>query len=112
MREPILNAFEDYKVNGKLPFTASSFYSIICQLKGVKTLIGNVETRKRIKETAYRNYEESLVKKGLKYRNINEFNLLLETCLKGTNPSYDTESRKLALKEYFNECITKQIKPI
>ncbi len=113
MREPILNAFSEYQTNGKLPYTASSFYSIICQLKGVKTLISDLETRKRIRQDAYDNYRRSLVEKGVNRKDPKTFEKLLEWCLENRkNPTYESISRKLALKEYFNECITKQIKPI
>jgi IS1 family transposase len=113
MKEPILNAFKDFKETGRLPYTAASFYNVICQLKGVKTLIGNVELRNQIKKEAFDNYRESLVQKGTNRKDPKTFQELLDWCTKPKmNPTYEKETRKLALKYYFKECQLMNKEPI
>lgn len=113
IKEPILNAFKEYLNSKQLPYTASSFYSVICKLKGVKTLIGNPEIRNQIKNEAYENYRVKLVTSGINRKDPKTFNELLDACLKNRmNPTYESETRRLALKYYFEECKLMNKEPI
>lgn len=112
MKEPILNAFNEFKIDGRLPYTASSFYSLICQIKGVKSVIENKELRTKIRNEALQNYRANLVSKKTQLKDRKQFDDLLEWAAKGINASYDTETRRVALKYYFEECINTKTLPI
>lgn len=112
MKEPILNAFKEFQEDKRLPFAAPSFYRLICQLKGVKSVIENKELRQVIRKEAFDNYRNMLVSNKKNVKDRKQFDELLEWAMKGINPSYDSEARKVALKYYFEECITNNVLPI
>lgn len=112
LTESILKAFEDFKKTGELPFTSSHYYIILCKLHNVKTLIKDKDLRSTIREEAMKDYRASLVEKKINLKDRPQFDVLLKWCMEGKNPTYDTFSRKLALKYYFTECKTLNKLPI
>jgi hypothetical protein len=112
MREPILNAYKDFLTTETLPFTAPSFYTLICKIKGVKTVIESKEDRAKIKEEAFSSYKAKLMSEKTHIKNKPQFDKLIEWAINGNNPSYDTEARRVALKYYFNGCKSKGLEPI
>lgn len=112
LTESIKKAFEDYCLTGELPFTASHYYIILCKLHDVKTLIKDNSVRATIRERAMIEYRSNLIKDKINIKDKPKFDVLLKYCMEGKNPTYDSISRKLALKHYFEECKNKGVSPI
>jgi len=104
MKQSILNAFKRFCEDGEIPVCGSQYYTVMCQIKGVKSVIEDKALRAEIREKAFINYKRKLIEKKYHKTNEKDFNILLDTALKGSNASYDSESRKLALKFYFELC--------
>lgn len=104
LTESIKQAYKEYLETGNLPFTASHYYIVLCRLHNVKSLIKDNSVRVSIRESAMKEYRASLVEKKLNLKDNPQFEQLIKWCLEGKNPTYDSFSRRLALKYYFDEC--------
>lgn len=112
--ESIKRAYQDYLVTGEVPFNkvSSDFYMYICDAKKQKTMIMDKELRTLIREQAMKEYRGGLIEKKYHKKQPREFEVLLDSCFKGVNATYDSISRKLALKYYFEICKSNGTLPI
>lgn len=102
-KEQILSLYSDFLESGDIPVYAKVYYDAILKTKGVKTLIEDNEVRGRIRDTAKAWYENDLKSKKYHIKEPNNFKILIETFC-GQNRTYESISKRFALKEYFNYC--------
>jgi len=105
-----LNAFEDYKNTGKLPFMPHKFYLMICELKAVKTLIESDFIREKIYFEEVELFEKDLEnakKKSESERKLLKINDVLTQLESGAKRQdiIINRTRTKYLKYYFDKLI-------
>ena len=103
-KESILSLFKEFKEGKPLPSYSRIYYDAILKIKGVKTLINDTELRIRIKDEAKQEYGDSLGKKGIRLKEPEKYALLMNSFDKDSK-TFESLTKKLALKYYFHECI-------
>lgn len=101
LKELAIEAFNDYKSAGKLPFVSHAIYDTIKELTGRKTLI-DPKAWENVKEQAKKAITPQ-VKRG-KTENI-------EKLLTFENRTYEFACKKIMLKMYFDDLITDNLTP-
>lgn len=102
-KEQILSVYSDYLSSGDIPVYAKVYYDAILKIKGVKTLIDDQTIRLKIRNDARDWYENDLKSKKYHIKEPNNFKHLIDTFC-GQNRTYESVSKRFALKEYFNYC--------
>jgi hypothetical protein len=103
-KESILSLFNEFKEGNPLPSFARVYYDSILKIKGVKTLINDNDIRGKIRNEAKEEYSNSLVEKGVKRKQPELYNVLMNSFDKESR-TFESISKKIALRYYFNECI-------
>lgn len=102
-----LNAFEEYKKDGTMPFSPHATYEAIKELQGVKTLIKYSDWEK-VKKEAKQNLVALTKSKASRKTDIPG---MLKKLMYTTESQYEFEIKKVGLKYFFDELI-KTDKPL
>lgn len=103
-KESILSLFKDFKNGSPLPSYARVYYDAILKIKGIKTLIDDPEIRVKIKDQVMKEYSDDLGRKGIRLKEPDKYNLLMNSFDKDSK-TFESLSKRLALKYYFEQCI-------
>lgn len=110
-KEQILSLYSDFLESGDIPVYAKVYYDAILKIKGVKTLIEDNEVRTKIRDSAKAWYENDLKSKKYHVKEPANFKILIDTFC-GQNRTYESVSKRFALKEYFNNCKKENKQPV
>ena len=103
-KENVLSLFKDFKNGSQLPSYARVYYDAILKIKGIKTLIDDPEIRVKIKDQVMKEYSDDLGRKGIRLKEPDKYNLLMNSFDKDSK-TFESLSKRLALKYYFEQCI-------
>lgn len=103
-KESILSLFNDFKKGEQLPSYSRIYYDAILKIKGVKTLINDNDLRAKIKDEAKQEYGDGLGKKGIRLKEPEKYAILMNSFDKDSK-TFESLTKKIALKYYFQECI-------
>ena len=103
LRQACIDAFEDYKNSGKMPFVPFAIYNQIKELKGVKTIIADGKWA-QIKKDGIELYKKRQTH-GMTSKNADKF---LRTFIFDNEDLNQTNTiKEVALRAYFEELIFK-----
>lgn len=100
-KKAAVSAFEDYKLSGKMPYTAAAMYNVIKEQLGVETLILQDDWN-AIRSEGIRNYESQIKEEN---RNRGNFKRVYNLDLSMDNSSVKSAVMKVALRYYFDRLI-------
>lgn len=99
-------AFEEYKKTKMLPMTPFAYYNLLW--KDLKIITWTNEERKEIVDVAKKEYFQYLNEaKNKRLISKSDWQILIDTITHGGNPSFDNVVKKVALKKFFDNLISK-----
>jgi hypothetical protein len=101
LKKAALDAFQEYKDSGKLPFIGHAIYDTIKEIKGLETLIDKLDWE-QIKIEARESYGKEMTRGTAKHKVDKVVNSLVYEM---SNRSFEFHVKKIGLKYYFDNLI-------